>query len=370
MKIIKSAATAEDLKKINQFTRRELTADEVYVFTVALCDNDVDRDYEKFTVEALKELQPLFIGKPGILDHSMRSEDQNSRVFETWVEQVPVKKTRDGEDLYQLKAKAYILKSEKSAALIDEIDAGIKKEVSVSCNMAVSKCSICGASPRDRCEHMRGQEYDGQLCFFTLEQPEDAYEFSFVAVPAQRGAGVTKSFDLEKGRECRKLEAVFNGFGFVKFAEAEREGIRLIEELSPDALKGAKLNDVLLKDADGKVIGRTKDGSLELKQLGTSLFVNTGAAAIEGDLYISYTGKAKTEFERVDGGVAVYRRTIQSIGKIYTITVDEGTAEKSINSLFDGEIKKAQSERTEALNRKKLEAKKILAKSLIGGKAK
>ncbi|MBR1732046.1 MAG: hypothetical protein IJ725_06405, partial [Ruminococcus sp.] len=160
--ITKSKATDEDLKKINQFTRRELTADEIYVFTVALCDNDVDRDYEKFTVESLKALAPLFIGKPGILDHSMRSEDQNSRVFDTRVEQAEDKKTRDGEDLYQLKAKAYILKSEKSQSLIDEIDAGIKKEVSVSCSMSTSKCSICGANrDEDRCEHIPGKEYDG-----------------------------------------------------------------------------------------------------------------------------------------------------------------------------------------------------------------
>lgn len=366
MNIIKSAATPEDLAKINQFTRRELTADEVYVFTVALCDNDIDRDYEKFTVEALNQLQPLFLGKPGILDHSMRAEDQNSRIFETWVEQVPGKKTRDGEDLYQLKAKAYILKSEKSAALIDEIDGGIKKEVSVSCSMNVSKCSICGKTRNEGCEHNRGKIYDGELCFFTLEEPTDAYEFSFVAVPAQRGAGVTKSFDLEKGRECRKLERIFPCCGIVRFAEVERDGIKLIEELSPDALKGAKLNDVVLKDADGKVIARTKDGTLELKQLGESLFFNT-AYAPEGDLYISFTGKSITEFERIDGGTAVYRRTIQSIGKIYTISVDDGCAEKSVNSLFDGAIKKAQSERTEQLNRKKLEAKKAIAKSIIGG---
>ena len=367
MKITKSAATPEDLAKINQFTRRELTADEVYVFTVALCDNDVDRDYEKFTVEALNQLQPLFLGKPGILDHSMRAEDQNSRIFETWVEKVEGQKTRDGEDLYQLKAKAYILKSDKSAALIDEIDGGIKKEVSVSCSMGVSKCSICGtAKSEGRCEHRPGETYDGQLCYFTLEEPTDAYEFSFVAVPAQRGAGVTKSFDLEKGRECRKLERVFNEFGVVRFADVEREGVRLIEEISPDALKGAKLNDVVLKDADGKVIARTKDGTLDLKQYGASLFFTT-SAEIDGDLYISFTGKSVTKFERMDGDTAVYRRTIQSIGKVYTVTVDEGIAEKSINSLFDGEIKEAQSERTEALNRKRLEAKKAIAKSLIGG---
>ncbi|MGN1081060.1 MAG: hypothetical protein ACI4QV_03110, partial [Acutalibacteraceae bacterium] len=33
------------------------------------------------------------------------------------------------------------------------------------------------------------------LCYHTLKDPADAYEWSFVAVPAQRKAGVTKSFD-------------------------------------------------------------------------------------------------------------------------------------------------------------------------------
>ncbi len=32
------------LEKLNQFTRRELSADEVYIFPVTLCDNDIDRD--------------------------------------------------------------------------------------------------------------------------------------------------------------------------------------------------------------------------------------------------------------------------------------------------------------------------------------
>ena len=42
-----------ELELINGYSRRQLTADEVYVLTVALCDNDIDRDYERFTVESL-----------------------------------------------------------------------------------------------------------------------------------------------------------------------------------------------------------------------------------------------------------------------------------------------------------------------------
>ena len=41
---------------------------------------------------------------------------------------------------------------------------------------------------------MPGQRYDGKLCFTELQGAEDAYEWSFVAVPAQRGAGVLKTF--------------------------------------------------------------------------------------------------------------------------------------------------------------------------------
>ena len=39
-------AGQEDLEQINALARRELTADEVYLFAVRLCDNDIDRDGE------------------------------------------------------------------------------------------------------------------------------------------------------------------------------------------------------------------------------------------------------------------------------------------------------------------------------------
>lgn len=78
--------STEDLKKINKYTRREFDADSLYVFTVILCDNDIDRDFEKFSLSALNELKTLFVGKTGISDHSMKSSDQKARVFETWIE--------------------------------------------------------------------------------------------------------------------------------------------------------------------------------------------------------------------------------------------------------------------------------------------
>ncbi|MGN0522371.1 MAG: hypothetical protein ACI4IQ_07020 [Eubacterium sp.] len=174
--------------------------DSLYVFTVVLCNNDVDRDWEKFSVEALNQLAKKFLGRTGISDHSMKSSDQKARIFDTWVEKAQGRMTADGEELYQLKAKAYMLKNEENASLITEIEAGIKKEVSVSCSMGKRICSICGADKNSsRCEHIGGREYGGKTAFTVLSDAKDAYEFSFVAVPAQREAGVTKSFNLLEG---------------------------------------------------------------------------------------------------------------------------------------------------------------------------
>ena len=52
--------TQEDsLLKINRYTRREFKADEVYTFSVVLCDNEIDRDFERFTADALQKLALL-----------------------------------------------------------------------------------------------------------------------------------------------------------------------------------------------------------------------------------------------------------------------------------------------------------------------
>lgn len=190
---------SSDLEKINSFTRREFDADSLYIFSVALCNNDVDRDYEKFSLEALGQMRDSFLGKTGISDHSMKAADQKARIFDTWIEKTDGKKTADGEDFYQLKAKAYMVKNEENMPLITEIEAGIKKEVSVSCSMGKKVCSICSADKAGgRCEHIAGRKYGGRLAYSILSDVRDAYEFSFVAVPAQREAGVTKSFNIKK----------------------------------------------------------------------------------------------------------------------------------------------------------------------------
>ena len=76
-----SGVSAEDMALINQLARRELKAEEVYVFPVTLCDNETDRDCERFSVSALAKLAELFVGKTGIFDHDPKGANQTARIF-------------------------------------------------------------------------------------------------------------------------------------------------------------------------------------------------------------------------------------------------------------------------------------------------
>ena len=185
-------AEADDLALINRLARRELTADEVYTFAVRLCDNDVDRDFERFDDEALEALAGLFVGVSGVFDHQWSARGQAARIYRAQVAGDEGARTQDGRPYRYLKGWAYMVRTQDNESLIAEIDAGIKREVSVGCAVDRVVCSICGQDLAD-CPHQKGEEYDGRLCCGVLTQPTDAYEWSFVAVPAQRRAGVIKS---------------------------------------------------------------------------------------------------------------------------------------------------------------------------------
>lgn len=187
--------TKEQLEKINRFTRREFDEKELYTFSVILCDNDIDRDGERFSEAALNQLQKLFIGKTGIFDHNARSSNQNARIFDTEIITDPSRKTKTGEDYKYLRASVYMVRTDENPSLIAEIDGGIKKEVSISCTAAQRICSVCGCDKsKSSCAHVKGRSYAGKTCHIILSSITDAYEWSFVAVPAQVNAGVTKKF--------------------------------------------------------------------------------------------------------------------------------------------------------------------------------
>ena len=201
--------TEDDLKKINKYTLSPVTADDVFIFKAVMADNEQDdRNYMPFDLKALQDLKKLYPGKTMLKDHYRRADNQIARIFDTELVQDANKRTELGELHTELVAKIYMIKTDSNKDLIAEILGGIKKEVSTSCRPEKMICNICNTdNMRKYCIHWPGVEYtiqDGtptgtkKRCKLLLSGAKEAYELSFVAVPAQPRAGTHKCAGFTK----------------------------------------------------------------------------------------------------------------------------------------------------------------------------
>jgi len=240
-------ASEDDLACINRLTRREMGADEVYTFAVRLCDNDIDRDLERFEDETLKELGELFVGVSGVFDHQWSAKGQTARIYRTEVVEDHSVLTSDGRPYCYLKGWAYMVRTQENESLIAEIDGGIKREVSVGCAVEQVLCSVCGQELMT-CPHQKGETYEGGECHGVLVHATDAYEWSFVAVPAQKKAGVIKSAKRLED-EARLGRRYLKGL--------RKELVRLAGLAEPEAEHGL-LVQVAEKLDEQELLGMTK----------------------------------------------------------------------------------------------------------------
>lgn len=201
--------TDSDLKKINKYTLSPVKAEDVFIFKATIADNEQDdRNYMPFNLKALQDLKKLYPGKTMLKDHSRRADNQIARIYDTELVQDAIKTTELGELHTELVAKIYMIKTDSNKDLIAEILGGIKKEVSTSTIPEKMVCNICGVdNMKEYCRHWPGVEYDTvdatgkntkKRCKMLLDGAKEAYELSFVAVPAQPRAMTHKSVGFTK----------------------------------------------------------------------------------------------------------------------------------------------------------------------------
>lgn len=220
--VTKCVPEGDDMALINAQALRELRTDEVFVFRIAAADSQVDRDFERFTPKCLERMAQMYVGKTVIADHRWSSETQCARVFGAAVE-------TDGSGVSRLILRCYTLRSKDSQPLIDAIEAGIVREVSVGLAVRRAVCSICGVErTASSCGHRPGRTYDGKMCVVELDEPSDVYEVSFVAVPAQREAGVVKAYGGETHRDGAHREAL--RLRLLRARAAQKDRIRMDTE--------------------------------------------------------------------------------------------------------------------------------------------
>ena len=185
--LMKSAIDEQEMALINQHTLRELSADEVFTFKLAASNNQIDRDWERFTDAALEKMAELYVGKPVIRNHDWKHGCQTARVYAANVV------AADG-GVKQLILRCYMPRTEGNAETITAIESGVLRECSVSVIVKRVVCSVCGANQREAiCRHFPGRIYDGVTCHFDLDDVSDVYEVSLVAIPANADAGVVKA---------------------------------------------------------------------------------------------------------------------------------------------------------------------------------
>ncbi len=234
-------------------------------------------------------LAALFIGKTGISDHQWSTDKQIARIYRTEVE-APGSKNSLGEPLRILRGDVYMLNNESNKPMIEAIEGGIVKEISVGCSIGKCVCSICGDPINyNSCRngHIKGDSYDGSLCYGNLEEPTDAYEFSFVAVPAQRGAGVIKSAENEKA-ERERILAENNQFVQHSMPESREQIIKENKQFLKKEVKNMKnIKKTTRRNEKGRILqalaGRDpcaqkayRDGAF-LRMMAIWVWINTSA---------------------------------------------------------------------------------------------
>lgn len=188
-RLMKAAPDEGEMALVNTQALRELGAEEVFTFRLAACNNQVDRDLEKFSDGALEGLAEKFVGRPVLMDHCWSAGSQTARVYAAGVEPMP--ETEGGK---QLVLRCYMPRLRGNEDTIAAIEGGLLRECSVGVSVRRAVCSICGTDwTQHWCEHNKGQQYGEGMCIIILDEAADAYEVSLLPVPAQPAAGVVKS---------------------------------------------------------------------------------------------------------------------------------------------------------------------------------
>ena len=163
-----------ELEKINLYTRHRLSANNVWSFDILLCNNAVDRDGERFTLETLTQMLNKVVGVSG---HFSEAPYFSMRIYQAWIQHERGELVAENEPLASLWVKAYVERIPKNEELIAKLMDSV--EVSISCSVRTVECSIC-SKPFNHCCHKKGKLYENVPCHHRLIGFDEFYEFLLI----------------------------------------------------------------------------------------------------------------------------------------------------------------------------------------------
>lgn len=209
--------SGEQLAKINEFTQSTKSAEDVICFSTLSCNDQLDRDLDRFTAECVEDFAKLpepysSVGKGYMVSHDYTKLPVGT-VFEVGTENI--------EGVKHLTNSVFMPNTEQYKNFIENIDFGIYRFVSVGVMLDDSACTVCSSPMVGNywtfClenGHEKGLWYDPNsdekdswgwaepvaegtkgavLCTRDLFTPKDFYELSQVFLGAQYGAQLERS---------------------------------------------------------------------------------------------------------------------------------------------------------------------------------
>jgi hypothetical protein len=179
---IELRATQRDgmMDAINQIALKPLAPEDVAVFRLELCNNQIDSHNSMFPDDELPVIAMKVIGKPLMELHDLRGSLPRGTFFASEVVSDGAKKT--------VVCDVYIPRIEENREAIANIEAGVYREISIGFSFRTPECSVCGKDLR-MCEHVPGREYENasgkRMCYYTMRGILDVLEGSIVPSGAQ-----------------------------------------------------------------------------------------------------------------------------------------------------------------------------------------
>lgn len=203
-----SVDITKEFEHIKPLVSDDTTAEQLYIFSLRMCNNEIDSDYDKLSETFLQQFAEHINNgtAPLIKDHTWSSDGQIGRVYRAEVLSDGVNSL--GEPFTYVLGYAYV---SASSEVVARIKLGLLSEVSVGFDGSAYTCSVCGEPVKShdhQCPqgHVFGSIHEDAPIYRNVNQCLAALECSFVPVPAQEGAEIQSKSDKKEGRRVKKSE--------------------------------------------------------------------------------------------------------------------------------------------------------------------
>lgn len=172
-----SAESAKALREaVNAYALRPLDPEEYAVFTLDLCNNQVDKHHSRFPEEELARICAMVPGRPLLERHDVRGSLPRGTFFRCTLH-------REG-DVVSVRPEVYVLRTRENSDFILNIEGGVYRETSIGFSFETPECSVCGHDVRT-CKHTPGRAYEGKACHFIMRNVIEVLEGSVVSSGSQ-----------------------------------------------------------------------------------------------------------------------------------------------------------------------------------------